>query len=83
MEKTCIQYIKEVTKKVINSELKHLGAAQTRAAHYDFSGGQIDNIVRKAIMNEIVKGESPTLATLQSLCAEEHISRGTTSKIGF
>lgn len=32
MEKTCIQYIKEVAKKVINSELKRLGTAQTKAA---------------------------------------------------
>lgn len=57
--------------------------AEALATQYDFSGGQIDNIVRKAIMNEIVKGESPTLATLQALCAEERISRGITSKIGF
>lgn len=32
MEKTCIQYIKEVAKKVINSELKRLGAAPTKSA---------------------------------------------------
>lgn len=32
MEKTCIQHIKEVAKNVINSELKRLGAAKTKAA---------------------------------------------------
>lgn len=32
MEKICIQYIKELAKKLVNSELKHIGAAQTKAA---------------------------------------------------
>lgn len=75
----------EAKKSIWQSKLAVLtdADAESLATQYDFSGGQIDNIVRKAIMNEIVKGERPTLATLQTLCAEERISRGTASKIGF
>lgn len=75
----------EAKKSIWQSKLPVLtdADAETLATHYDFSGGQIDNIARKAIMNEIVKGERPALETLQALCAEERISRGTTSKIGF
>lgn len=75
----------EAKKSIWQSKLPVLSGADAEAlaTKYDFSGGQIDNIVRKAIMNEIVKGERPTLDTLQALCAEERISRGTASKIGF
>ena len=57
--------------------------AQTLAVQFDMSGGQIDNIVRKVIMNEIVKGETPTLAGLKTLCAEEKLNCGNLTRIGF
>lgn len=53
------------------------------AMKYDLSGGQIDNIVRKFIMNEIVKGETPTLEDLKVLCTEEKLNSGNATKIGF
>lgn len=56
--------------------------AEVLASQFDLSGGQIDNIARKTIMNEIVKGESPSLDTLKTLCTEECIS-SSASKIGF
>ena len=57
--------------------------AQMLAVQFDMSGGQIDNIVRKVIMNEIVKGETPTLAGLKTLCAEEKLNCGNLTRIGF
>lgn len=56
--------------------------ASTLAAHFDFSGGEIDNIVRKATMLEVVDGTKPTIVTLQQLCNEEKINKSNT-KIGF
>lgn len=57
--------------------------AKTLAASYEFSGGQIDNIVRKAMMQEIVKGDKPTLNSLIAMCSEEKISKKSHNRIGF
>lgn len=57
--------------------------AQTLASSYEFSGGQIDNIVRKALMQEVIIGEKPTLNSLVTLCSEEKISKNGIKKIGF
>ena len=57
--------------------------AQTLASSYEFSGGQIDNIVRKALMQEVIKGENPTLDTLVAMCGEEKISTNNMRRIGF
>lgn len=53
------------------------------STRYDFSGGQIDNIVRKCLMQEIVKGEATTLDNLYVLCDEEVINKRNFAKIGF
>jgi SpoVK/Ycf46/Vps4 family AAA+-type ATPase len=55
---------------------------QTLAAQFNLSGGQIDNIVRKSEMHEIVHGEKSTLENLITFCSGETLL-GKTSKIGF
>lgn len=57
--------------------------AQALASSYDFSGGQIDNIVRKALMQEVIKGNKPTLTSLVAMCSEEKISKSSARRIGF
>lgn len=57
--------------------------AHTLASSYEFSGGQIDNIVRKALMQEVIKGEKPTLNSLITMCSEEKISKKNARRIGF
>ena len=57
--------------------------AETLATGFDFSGGQIDNIVRKTLMKEIVEGVQPTLCNLQALCREEKISKNSSKRVGF
>jgi SpoVK/Ycf46/Vps4 family AAA+-type ATPase len=52
------------------------------ASSYDFSGGEIDNIVRKALMQEVIAGEAPTMDALQKLCSEEKIDTHNV-RIGF
>ena len=83
-----IRYDKPTIEAKINiwrSKLRVLSEedAKTLAASYEFSGGQIDNIVRKAMMQEIVKGEKPTLYSLKAMCNEEKISKKSHNRIGF
>ena len=55
------------------------------ATGYDFSGGQIENISRKATINAILHGEETNdLARLTSYCNAEQIdNQARTRKIGF
>lgn len=57
--------------------------AHTLATRYDLSGGQIDNIVRKAMMQEVVRGEQPTLSGLMTMCSEERMAKKESKRIGF
>ncbi|MDR2303305.1 MAG: AAA family ATPase [Treponema sp.] len=47
------------------------GDAETLAGRYDFSGGQIENVVRKALISYVLSGNVPTLESLTVLCDEE------------
>ena len=53
------------------------------AQKFDFSGGEIDNIVRKLTMSEIIEGTIPTLPGLERLCQQEKFNRNTRRPIGF
>lgn len=54
------------------------------ATHHDFSGGEIDNIVRKVVMEVILHGTRPTLAEIEELCRHERIvETGKGGNIGF
>lgn len=52
------------------------------AEKFDFSGGQIDNILRKNEINEIVNGVQTTLDNLLTFCSEETLINKQV-KIGF
>ena len=52
------------------------------AERYDFSGGQMENITRKATVEHILTGQTPSLETLISLCEEENIVENR-PRIGF
>lgn len=56
--------------------------AQALAAAFSFSGGEIDNIVRKATIMEVLDGKGPDLQDIRRLCREEKM-RGDSAKIGF
>ena len=54
------------------------------AATYDFSGGQIENIVRKCDVESILYGESSVNADkIQRFCQEESILKNEMAHIGF
>ena len=54
------------------------------ARDYDFSGGQIDNIVRKIAMNEVINGTRPDIAEIHDMCKNEKIENPDGAKrMGF
>jgi hypothetical protein len=56
---------------------------KTLAAQFDFSGGQIENIVRRRTVASILYGSSPPLEKLIEYCKEEISEDAKTSRIGF
>jgi hypothetical protein len=52
------------------------------AEHFDLTGGQIDNVVRKHTMHQIVKDKEPDFQDIIQWCREENMQEGY-SKIGF
>lgn len=58
--------------------------AYSLASSYDFSGGQIENISRKATINSILHGENSTdLTVLKDYCDAERLENHKKKKIGF
>ena len=57
--------------------------ASVLASKYDFSGGQIENIARKSVVNKIISGEELSLNTLIGHCDTEEIGHATRRRIGY
>ena len=57
--------------------------ALTLATRYDFSGGNIENIARKAAVSYVLSGEKAGLDELRKYCDEETLSKRKTARIGF
>ena len=53
------------------------------ARRYDFSGGQIENIVRKNTIEYILTGENVSRQTLETFCEAELIARNSRKVVGF
>ncbi|MBR6214895.1 MAG: AAA family ATPase, partial [Spirochaetaceae bacterium] len=65
----------EAKQKIWKSKLDWLSEDTIAAVaqNYDLSGGQIDNIVRKITMDEVLTGKKPDLAGLTALCKTERL----------
>lgn len=57
--------------------------AYTLAKKYDFSGGEIENIVRKQTVDYVLEGTTPTIDSLINLCNEEQIKLRSRKTVGF
>ena len=53
------------------------------AGEFDFSGGQIENVVRKYTMDSILTGTEGSLEQLRQYCREESVEKNTRRRIGF
>ena len=50
---------------------------------FDFSGGEIDNIVRKCEMSEVIKGKFPDYDEIVELCKSERLENQESRTMGF
>ena len=78
----------EAKKAIWRNKLPWLTAekAQQLAKTYNFSGGEIDNIVRKAEMKEIISGKRPTFSEIIEMCRVEKLDASTAGgqrRMGF
>lgn len=76
----------EVKKKIWKSRLNFLNddEALTLANMSDLSGGQIENISRKVLLDEILYGNKPNLDTLKDFVSKEKLfDNNSTKRIGF
>ncbi len=53
------------------------------ARQFDFSGGEIDNIVRKCEIDEIITGQEPELTKIEELCKFERLATQENRTMGF
>lgn len=53
------------------------------ATRYDFSGGQIENIVRKIIIDTSIENKSLTADDIEQYCKQERWNKNNNKKIGF
>lgn len=60
------------------------GEPERLAGKYAFSGGQIENISRKRIVQSVLSGHDPTIEEIEQMCREEQIGNsGEKRRIGF
>ena len=57
--------------------------ARSLAESYDFSGGQIENIARKQIVDSILYGHNQDISHVMSYCQSENIRNSKNKRIGF
>lgn len=75
----------EAKKQIWKSKLNWLDDdnSSTLAKNYQFSGGEIDNIARKAIINEVITGNRSSLDELLQYCDEERLMSKRGMKLGY
>ena len=77
---------KDVKRKIWENKLEEYaeGIDIDKLLVYDFSGGQIENIKRKVLMDEVLYGRKPTLQTLEDFCKKEKLfDKDNHKTIGF
>ena len=75
----------DVKTKIWHSMLKDISADDARqlASHFDFSGGQIENIARKRTVDYILSGKFASLDEIEGYCRAELLGGKERKSIGF
>ena len=75
----------DVKTKIWRSMLKDISADDARqlASHFDFSGGQIENIARKRTVDYILSGKFASLDEIEGYCRAELLGGKERRSIGF
>lgn len=74
----------QAKKSIWHSKLEWLSEAECEhfAKKFNLSGGEIDNIVRKCLMEKVLNKTNPTVTMLESWCKAEKLNKGDKT-IGF
>lgn len=75
-----------VREKIWKSKLPHLEDSEVKALASEFklSGGSIDNVARKSVVDYVLGGAHADLTSLKKYCGEESVSKKKeTKRIGF
>lgn len=75
----------EVAAKIWKSKLPFLSEKEALelASAFGFSGGEMENIARKILMDEVLNNISPNLERVKYYCKDEKWSNNAVTKIGF
>ena len=75
----------EVKAQIWQAMLKDISDKDARllASHFDFSGGQIENIARKRAVDYVLSGHSSSLEEIEGYCRAEILNGKEYKKIGF
>ena len=75
----------EIKKKIWKSKLCWLGTQSVEhlAQTYALSGGEIENVARKATMNEVLTGNRSSVLEIERWCQKEKIEHDKRKQIGF
>ena len=75
----------EVKTKIWLSMLRDISEEEARllSTHFDFSGGQIENIARKRTVDYILSGKYASLEEIESYCRTELLNGKAQRRIGF
>ena len=75
----------EVKTRIWQSMLPDLSEVEARllAGEFDFSGGQIENVVRKRFIDEVLSGGKVEFVAIQTLCRHEQLGDTRCKNIGF
>ena len=57
--------------------------AASLAEEFDFSGGQIENVVRKYTIDSVLSGAESNINQLRQYCLEESVHQSPRNRIGF
>jgi SpoVK/Ycf46/Vps4 family AAA+-type ATPase len=81
-EKPCVEARRSIWRAIM-PELSPEDAAEL-AERFDFTGGQIENIARKRLVDAILSGSEPSLEAVARLCKEETLyHEDGTKAVGF
>jgi SpoVK/Ycf46/Vps4 family AAA+-type ATPase len=75
----------EVKLKIWKNKLNWIedGFAKVLSERFNLSGGEIDNVVRKILMKDVLTGKLPSNEEIIDFCIAETILKKTMNKIGY
>lgn len=75
----------DIKKKIWKNKVCWLNkeSVERLASNYSLSGAEIDNVVRKATMQEVLTGKRSSIKEIESFCQKEKLEQRLCGRIGF